>query len=53
MHCLNGYTYLISSFNLKQSYEVDENIMTLTLHGKTGKLRQFAKGCTAIKQTPL
>lgn len=47
MHCLKGYTYLISSFNCKQSTEVDGNIIiTLILHNKLRyrKLKQLAKG---------
>lgn len=47
MHCLKGCTYLISSFNCKQSNEVDGNIIiTLILHRKLSyrKLKQLAKG---------
>lgn len=50
MDCLKGYTYLISSFNRKQSNEVDGNIIiTLILHGnlRYKKLKQLAKGYKA------
>lgn len=46
MHCLEGYTYLISSLNCKQSNEVDGNIIiTLILHRKLRyrNLKQLAK----------
>ena len=49
MHSLNGYAYLISSFNLKRSSEVGEgSVITLPLH-KTRKLKQRVKGYTASK----
>lgn len=41
---LSGYTYLTSSFNLKQSYEVDETtLIALTLYRTQGSLSNLPK----------